>query len=68
MNRAERQAADRAEYEASLERAKQATAEQKAHPASNAAGFGFMFGLGGLVVGSIMDSKRQAIPPRPDRN
>jgi hypothetical protein len=65
MNRAERKAADRAEYEASVERARQASLEQRAQKSSTAATAGLAFGLAGFMIGRALDKKR--IPPRPDR-
>jgi hypothetical protein len=63
MTRKERQAADQAEYEASLERAAEARKEQTVDQplrrpvaASNHAGdLGLIFGPLGLAVGAAMD-------------
>ena len=67
MNRSERKAADQAEYEASLARAKQAAQEQHAQNSSTAATAGLAFGLVGLAIGSAIDKRRKKVPPRPDQ-
>ena len=59
-----RRAAEQAEYEASLERAKQATQEQRQRPSA----YWPMLGLAGLAIDESKrhESERKAIPPRPD--
>jgi hypothetical protein len=64
MDRKQRKAADQAEYEASLERAREAVVEQRAQNSSTAATAGLAFGVVGLLVGQAIDKRR--IPPRPD--
>lgn len=66
MNRAERKAADRAEYEASLEHAREAIKEQRAQNSSTAATAGLAFGVAGLLIGAAIDRRKRSIPPRPD--
>jgi hypothetical protein len=65
MTRKERQAADRAEYEASLKRAAEAHQEQTVDQAArrpvaasnNAGDLGLIFGPLGLAIGAAMDIK-----------
>jgi hypothetical protein len=75
--KAEREAAERAEYEASLERAREVAQYQQEHPGSDTAAYAFAFGVPGALFGAWLDQarksadeKRAAVPPpdmpRPD--